>query len=261
MSITPVFCLVDDLKRSLDYLSVDALADEIAMRDVLLLVDIREILETFDLGTIPGAIHAPRGMLEFWADPSSPYYRDYFTEGRRIVVFCAAGGRSALAAKALLDMGYDDVAHLEDGFAGWKKSGREVQDVAASSRWMRKPKDERPALAVGHVRMVVRDLDAGRAFFTALGLRDVEADATIAILELRGGTHLLLFAATKEMPASAQAPFDLMVDDLDATHAALIGAGLEPGPIERGRFHDHFAISMPGGGKLTVNSSHVVGPV
>ena len=110
-------------------------------RDDLLLVDVRELQETVDLGTIPGAMHAPRGMLEFWADPASPYYRDYFTEDRRIVLFCAGGARSALAAKALKDMGYGDVAHLDVGFNGWAKSGGAVQETASTSRWMRKPAD------------------------------------------------------------------------------------------------------------------------
>jgi rhodanese-related sulfurtransferase len=77
-------------------------------------------------------------MLEFWADPASPYYRDYFQENRRIVVFCAAGGRSALAALALQDMGFSDVAHLEHGFAGWENASRPVEDVSATSRWVRR---------------------------------------------------------------------------------------------------------------------------
>ena len=80
-------------------------------------------------------------MLEFWADPASPYYRDYFAEDRRIVLFCAGGGRSALAARALKDMGYPDVAHLAVGFNGWAKSGETVQETASTSRWMRKPAD------------------------------------------------------------------------------------------------------------------------
>ena len=81
--------------------------------------DIREIQEQVDLGTIPGARHAPRGMLEFWADPGGPYYRDWFEEDRRTVLFCAAGGRSALAVAALADMGFSNVAHLEsDSAAG-----------------------------------------------------------------------------------------------------------------------------------------------
>jgi rhodanese-related sulfurtransferase len=142
MAITSIFSVVDALKAQLTNLSIEELKREMGTRSNLLLVDIREIQETIDLGTIPGAVHAPRGMLEFWADPASPYYRDYFTEDKRIVVFCAGGGRSALAAKALIDMGFTDVAHVEAGFNGWKKAGETVQDVAQSSRWMRKPQTQ-----------------------------------------------------------------------------------------------------------------------
>jgi rhodanese-related sulfurtransferase len=142
MAIKSIFSVVDALKAQLTNLSIEELKREMRTRSNLLLVDIREIQETIDLGTIPGAVHAPRGMLEFWADPASPYYRDYFTEDKRIVVFCAGGGRSALAAKALTDMGFTDVAHLEAGFNGWKKAGETVQDVAQSSRWMRKPQTQ-----------------------------------------------------------------------------------------------------------------------
>ena len=141
MSIKPIFQLVEETKRHLENLSVDALQNEMRSSDNLLLVDIRELQETIDLGTIPGARHVPRGMLEFWADPVSPYYRDYFAEHRRIVLFCAGGGRSALAAKALMDMGYGDVAHLEEGFNGWARAGGAVRETAAASRWMRKPID------------------------------------------------------------------------------------------------------------------------
>ena len=139
MSIKPIFELVAETKRDLENMSVEQLRDELQSRSDLLLVDIRELQETIDLGTIPKAKHAPRGMLEFWADPASPYYRDYFTEDKRIVLFCAGGGRSALAAKALKDMGYTDVAHLEAGFNGWAKAGGAVEETASTSRWMRKP--------------------------------------------------------------------------------------------------------------------------
>src|SRR4030095_7408241 len=143
------------------------------------------------LGTIPGAIHAPRGMLEFWADPASPYYRDYLDENKRIVVFCAGGRRSAFAAKALADMGYANVAHLEAGFNGWKKAGEPVQDGASSSRWMRKSesKDERPPVWIGHALLAVPDVAASKAFFERVGLRLVEAHARLAVFAPRGGPH------------------------------------------------------------------------
>ena len=138
MAIESVFGKVEELKKELENLSVEQLAKEMEQSSDLLLLDIRELQEQVDLGTIPGAIHAPRGMLEFWADPQSPYYRNYFDESKRIVLFCAGGGRSAFAARSLLDMGYGDVAHLEEGFTGWAKSGQKVDDVSKKSRWMRK---------------------------------------------------------------------------------------------------------------------------
>ncbi len=142
MAIVDIFAEVESIKADLENLSVDELREERRMNDALLLVDIREIQELVDLGTIPGAVHVPRGMMEFWASPTSPYYRDYFTEDRRIVVFCAGGGRSAFAARDLKNMGFGNVAHLETGFNGWAKSGGDVEDFAATSRWMRRPADQ-----------------------------------------------------------------------------------------------------------------------
>jgi len=138
MAIRNIFADVEEKKKRIENLSVEALAAELERDAVDLLVDLRELQERVDLGTIPGSKHVPRGMLEFWADPASPYYRDWFQEGSRIVVFCAGGGRSVLAALALEEMGFANVAHLEPGFSGWQKSGREVEDVRSTSRWVRR---------------------------------------------------------------------------------------------------------------------------
>ena len=142
MAIKNVFEETNRLKAEIENLSVDALAAEMAEDSELLLIDLREIQEVVDLGTIPGAKNVARGMLEFWADPSSPYYRDYFGEDKRTVVFCAGGGRSVYATLALKDMGYTNVAHLEVGFNGWQKAGGEVEDVASTSRWVRREKPD-----------------------------------------------------------------------------------------------------------------------
>ena len=141
MAIKNIFQVVEEVKKGIENLSVAQLKAELDDPD-LLLADIREIQERIDLGTIPGAKHAPRGMLEFWADPQSPYYRDWFQEDKRIVLFCAGGGRSAFAAKALADMGFTNVAHLEPGFSGWQEAGELVEDVSASSRWVRREKTD-----------------------------------------------------------------------------------------------------------------------
>ena len=140
MAIRDILAAVEEIKKGLENLACEELAAELAANPGLLLLDIREIQERVDLGTIPGAKHAPRGMLEFWADPKSPYYRDWFREERRTVLFCAGGARSALAARALLDMGFKNVAHLEGGFKAWKDSEAAVEDVGSTSRWVRREK-------------------------------------------------------------------------------------------------------------------------
>ena len=92
-----------------------------------LVVDIRDPREIAKLGTIPGAFRAPRGMLEFWVDPLSPYYKPALDDGRRLLLYCGSGWRSALAAAALQEMGRDDVAHLAGGFTAWQEAGYAVE--------------------------------------------------------------------------------------------------------------------------------------
>ncbi len=138
MPITPIFSLVDAAKQHLENLDIPQLKAELDNNPDVLLIDIREIQERVDLGAIPGSKHAPRGMLEFWADPASPYYRDWFEQDKRTILYCAGGGRSALAARALQDMGFTNVAHFEPGFNGWQKAGEDVEETASSSRWVRR---------------------------------------------------------------------------------------------------------------------------
>ncbi|QWD59938.1 rhodanese-like domain-containing protein [Polynucleobacter sp. MWH-UH35A] len=85
-------------------------------------VDIRDIRELEREGMIPNALHAPRGMLEFWVDPDSPYFKPIFGEGKRLVLYCASAWRSALATQALQRMGVPNICHLEGGFSAWKKA-------------------------------------------------------------------------------------------------------------------------------------------
>lgn len=138
MAIRNVFEHVKQLSAEIDNLDVDDLKREMDADKEILLLDLREIQEWVDRGTIPGAVHVPRGMLEFWADPASPYARNYFGENKRTIVFCAGGGRSVYAVKALEDMGFTDVAHLAGGFKSWQDAGETVEDTAGDSRWMRK---------------------------------------------------------------------------------------------------------------------------
>ncbi len=96
----------------------------------LQLVDIRDVRE-LDAGLLPGAFHAPRGMLEFWVDPASPYHKPLFAdEGKEFVLYCGAGWRSALAAKTLQDMGLHNVAHIDGGFAAWQAAGAPLESLA-----------------------------------------------------------------------------------------------------------------------------------
>ena len=89
----------------------------------ILFVDIRDPREITRDGMIPDAFSAPRGMLEFWVDPESPYYKDVFDGRKRILLYCASAWRSALAVKTLMDMGVENVAHIEGGLTAWKKAG------------------------------------------------------------------------------------------------------------------------------------------
>ena len=91
------------------------------------LVDIRDVRELKREGKVPGALHAPRGMLEFWVDPDSPYYREFFGSSKKFVFFCAGGLRSALATAQLQRMGLEPVAHIEGGFGAWRDAGGPVE--------------------------------------------------------------------------------------------------------------------------------------
>jgi rhodanese-related sulfurtransferase len=97
-------------------------------RPDVVFVDVRDVRELEREGVIPGAVHAPRGMLEFWVDPASPYYRDVFDANKQFVLFCALGWRSALATQTLQDMGLPRVGHIEGGFTAWKEAGAPVAE-------------------------------------------------------------------------------------------------------------------------------------
>ena len=106
-----------------------AAADAIKLKDDpgIVFVDIRDIRELDRDGRIPGALHAPRGMLEFWVDPETPYHREIFASGKKFLFFCAGGGRSALAAQTLQRMGLEPVCHMGGGFGAWKAAGGPIE--------------------------------------------------------------------------------------------------------------------------------------
>ena len=97
-------------------------------------VDLRDPRELEREGMIPGAFHCPRGMLEFWIDPASPYAKPVFQSGKRMVFYCASGWRSALAARTAQDMGLPRVSHISDGFKGWREVGGPVGDTGSRTR-------------------------------------------------------------------------------------------------------------------------------
>jgi rhodanese-related sulfurtransferase len=128
----PTFKLKKNVKALLDEaaaksrgISAQAAQAELGDENTLF-VDIRDVRELERDGMIPGAFHAPRGMLEFWVDPESKYYKPVFVPGKRYILYCAADMRATLAAGALAEMGMDNVLHLEGGFEVWKKAGHPV---------------------------------------------------------------------------------------------------------------------------------------
>jgi len=118
--------LVDAAEREIETLSV-AQALELHRHGDAVFVDVRDIRELDREGRIPGAFHCPRGMLEFWIDPHSPYHKAIFAEDKRFVFFCHAGWRSALATQTAQHMGLKPVAHIAGGFGAWKKAGAPVE--------------------------------------------------------------------------------------------------------------------------------------
>ncbi len=122
--------LVEEAKKEIEEITAE---DAITLLDddSVVIVDIRDVRELPRDGKIPGSFHAPRGMLEFWIDPESPYYKDIFGQDKKFVFHCASGWRSALATQIVQKMGLKPVAHIESGFSGWKKAGGPVEQIDA----------------------------------------------------------------------------------------------------------------------------------
>ncbi len=124
MPITNGFkALIAEANAVITTYSVEQVRARLGQDPRLQLVDIRDPRELEREGCVPGALHAPRGMLEFWVDPESPYFKPVFAdEDKEFVLFCGGGWRSALSAKALQEMGMRNVAHIDGGFGAWKKA-------------------------------------------------------------------------------------------------------------------------------------------
>jgi len=119
--------------------------------------------------------------------------------------------------------------------------------------------DERPPAAIGHVRFNVTDVEATARWLATVGLRTIVSDSDLAVLELRGGTHLVVRQAERPPEPRARAPFDLMFDDIEAMHRLFEEKSMSPSSIQRGRIHDSFEVVGPDGWVFTINSSHASG--
>ena len=119
--------LVSEARKQIENLSPQQVNQKISGGNVNL-IDIRESEELKSNGSIPGSVSAPRGMLEFYADETLPYHKPEFDRNKRIILHCASGGRSALAAATLKQMGYENVAHLDGGIKAWKEAGLPVKE-------------------------------------------------------------------------------------------------------------------------------------
>lgn len=120
--------LLDEANAKIRTVPVDE-AVSLHGREDVVFVDLRDPRELEREGRIPGSVHCPRGMLEFWIDPESPYHKPVFAQDKTFVFFCAAGWRSALSAATAQDMGLQPVAHMEGGFTAWKNAGGAVETV------------------------------------------------------------------------------------------------------------------------------------
>ncbi|MEJ8756023.1 rhodanese-like domain-containing protein [Pontibacter sp. H259] len=119
--------LVKEAKQNVENLTPDQVNEELKNGNATL-IDIRESEELTQNGKIAGSVHAPRGMIEFYADETQPYHKPEFDKNKRLILHCAGGGRSAMAATTLKQMGYNNVAHLDGGYKAWKEAGFPVTE-------------------------------------------------------------------------------------------------------------------------------------
>ena len=147
MQRTSINDLVKKAKSEIEELSVEEVKREISEGSTIL-IDIRDFRERLLEGTIPGAVSTPRGMIEWWFDPDSPYHKEEFTFDKRYVLFCSLGWRSALATSALKALGFSNVAHLEQGFTGWVDSDQTVEKVTSGEKWFKNQSDIKSSLEI-----------------------------------------------------------------------------------------------------------------
>jgi rhodanese-related sulfurtransferase len=121
--------LLEEASLVIDTISVEK-AKLLLKNEDYVFVDLRDFRELQREGKIPGAFSCPRGMLEFWIDPESPYHKEIFNQNKTYVFYCASAWRSALSGKAAVEMGLSPVCHIEGGFSAWKKATGEIEEIA-----------------------------------------------------------------------------------------------------------------------------------
>ncbi len=122
--------LLQEANSEIKTISVDE-AKSLFENDGYEFIDLRDFREIKRNGKIPGSFSCPRGMLEFWIDPDSPYHKEIFSTGKNFIFYCASAWRSALAAKAAQDMGMENVSHIKGGFSNWEQSGGKIEKITS----------------------------------------------------------------------------------------------------------------------------------
>ena len=128
MTIKSSQTLVEEAQKKIQTLHPNEVKTLLEKKEITL-IDVRDIRELWNEGTIKNSIHIPRGMLEFWIDPKSPYYRDYFNSKNKFIFYCASGWRSSLSSKTALEMGLINVLNLENGFDDWIKQKGPIEKI------------------------------------------------------------------------------------------------------------------------------------
>ena len=120
--------LLEEANSQIQTIPVEKAKDYLSEKDCIF-IDLRDIRELKKTGKIPKSFSCPRGMLEFWIDPESPYHKEIFSQKKKFIFYCASGWRSALSTKTANEMGLEDACHIEGGFSAWVKSNGEVEKV------------------------------------------------------------------------------------------------------------------------------------
>ena len=238
-----------------------------------IVIDVMNTLD--DLGGVPSstvvarALPGARLVKAFNHLPARVLAEDPASNGGRRVVFLSSDDESAAATVAALveRLGYAPVSLGKIAEGGQLVQGRDKiwAPLVFQDLFKKEPAampdaiDQRPPAAIGHVSLDVTDIGAASRWLATVGLRPLVSGADLAVLELRGGTHLVVVQAEQSPVPGTGAPFDLMFDDVDATHRIFAERGLSPSPIRRGRIHDSFEIIGPDGWVFTINSSHASG--